>query len=159
GAAKLGFDARPTDDLDAEETREALVSAAAWQGRDPELVKRAVELAAHWRDLPASVRATVLNIAVDANPEYGAQVRREIAQEKDRRKRHEMIGALAAVRDPKRYEAALALMLDPKVDFRETMSMLWGAETEATRAVAQAFYRAHEAELVKRMPKDETAGE
>jgi alanyl aminopeptidase len=159
GAAKLGFDPKPTDDLDAESTREALVSAAAWQGRDPDLVKRATELAAHWRDLAPSIRATVLNIAVDANPDMGAQVQGELAAEKDRRKRREMIGALSSVRDPKRYEAALALMLDPKIDFRETMWMLFGGQTEATRAVAQAFYRAHEAEIVKRMPKDETAGE
>jgi alanyl aminopeptidase len=159
GAAKLGFDAKPADDLDAEETRVGLVSAAAWQGRDPDLVKRAIELAAHWRDLPAAIRGLVLEIAVDASAEIGAQVEGEVAQEKDRRKRQEMIGALSAIRDPKRYEAALALMLDPKVDFRETMWMLYGGQTEATRAVAQAFYRAHEAEIIKRMPKDETAGE
>ena len=158
-AAKLGFDPKPTDDLDAEETREALVSATAWDGRDPDLVKRAVELAGHWRDLPASIRKTVLGIAVDASPDIGAQVTRELAHEPDRAKRSEMISALANVRDPKRYQAALALMLDPKIDFRETMWMLYGGDTDATRAVAQAFYRAHEAELLRRMPKDETAGE
>jgi alanyl aminopeptidase len=159
GAAKLGFDAKATDDLDAEQTRQGLVSAAAWHGRDPELVKRATELAAHWRDLPTSIRSTVLEIAVDANADLSAQVQGEIAQEKDRSKRREMISALASVRDPKRYETALGLMLDPKVDFRETMWMLFGGNTDATRAVAQAFYRAHEAELLRRMPKDETAGE
>jgi alanyl aminopeptidase len=158
-ATKLGLDPKPTDDLDAEETREALVSAAAWDGRDPDLVKRAVELAGHWRDLPASIRKTVLGIAVDASPDLGAQVTRELAHEPDRGKRSEMISALANVRDPKRYQAALALMLDPKLDFRETMWMLYGGDTDATRAVAQAFYRAHEAELLRRMPKDETAGE
>jgi alanyl aminopeptidase len=157
-ATKLGFDPKATDDLDAEVTRQSLVSAAAWQGRDPDLVKRAVELAGHWRDLPAGIRGTVLEIAVDASPEIGAQVQREIAQEKDQDKRREMIAALAAVRDPKRYESALALMIDPKVDFRETMRMLWGGKTDATRATAQAFYRAHEAALLKRMPMDETAG-
>jgi hypothetical protein len=157
-ATKLGLDPKPTDDLDAEETRDALVSAAAWSGRDPDLVKRAVELAGHWRDLPAAIRGTVLEIAVDASPEVGARVQGEIAQEKDRAKRREMLGALAHMRDPKRYEAALALMLDPKIDFRETMWMLFGGDTDATRAVAQAFYRAHEAVLLKRMPTDETAG-
>jgi hypothetical protein len=49
-------------------------------------------------------------------------------------------------------------MLDPGVDFRETMWMLFGAQDNETRAVAQAFYRAHEAEILKRMPQDETAG-
>jgi hypothetical protein len=36
--------------------------------------------------------------------------------------------------------------------------MLFGATTDATRMAAQSFYRAHETELVARMPKDEVAG-
>jgi alanyl aminopeptidase len=158
GAAKVGLVPKDNDDLDVDTIRNQLMWAAAYHGRDPELVKQAIELAGHWRDLPAAIRATVLGIAVDANADIGAQVQSEIKQEKDRRKRNEMIDALTNVRDPKRYEAALALLLDPGVDFRETMWMLNGASTDATRAIAQAFYRAHEAEILKRMPQDETAG-
>ena len=158
GASKIGLVPKDTDDLDAESTREQLVMAAAYHGRDPELVKQATELAGHWRDLASSIRGSVLTIAVDANPDFGAQVQSEVKAEKDRRKRDEMIGALSSVRDPKRYEAALALMLDPGIDFRETMWMLFGAQNDATRAVAQAFYKAHEAKILERMPQDETAG-
>jgi alanyl aminopeptidase len=158
GALKIGLVPKDSDDLDAESTRQQLIMAAAYHGRDPELVKQATDAAAHWRDLPSSIRGSVLKIAVDANPDFGAQVQSEVKAEKDRRKRDEMIGALSAVRDPKRYEGALALMLDPGIDFRETMWMLFGAENDATRAVAQQFYRTHEAELLKRMPQDETAG-
>jgi alanyl aminopeptidase len=158
GATKVGLVPKDSDDLDAETTRAELISAAAWYGRDPELVKQAGELAAKWRDLPGGIRAEVLQIAVDASPELGAQIQDEVKREPDRRKRTEMFEALAIVRDPKRYEAALALLLDKSVDFRETMWMLFGTSTEATRVVAQNFFRTHEAELVARMPHDEVAG-
>ena len=158
GATKLGLVPKDSDDLDAELTRTALAFAAAWHGRDSDLVKQALDLAAKWRELPGGMRGTVLEIAVDASPELGTQVQSEVVHEQDRRKRDEMLGALAAVRDPKRYETALALLLDKAVDFRESMWMLFGATTDPTRLVAQNFFRAHEAELVARMPKDEVAG-
>ena len=55
-------------------------------------------------------------------------------------------------------EAALALLLDKRVDFREPMWMLFAPETEPTRLVAQSFFRRHQDELLARMPKDEVAG-
>lgn len=156
GAAKVGIMPKDSDDLDAESTRAELVNAAAWHGRDPELVKQAVELAAKWRDLPGGIRGTVLAIAVDASPDVNAQVLAEVTKETDRRKRDEMLNALGGVRDPKRYEQALALLLDKDLDFRESMWMLFGGSIDATREVAQRFYRAHEKELLARMPQDET---
>ncbi|HSN27562.1 MAG TPA: M1 family metallopeptidase [Kofleriaceae bacterium] len=156
GAAKVGMTAKDTDDLDAESTRGQLIGAAAWTGRDPALVKQAIELAAKWRDLPGGIRGTVLEIAVDASPDVFATTLAEVKKEPDRRKRGEMLNALAAVRDPKRYEQALGLLLEKDVDFRETMWMLFGPSIDATRNVAQSFYRAHEKELLARMPQDET---
>ncbi|MBV8761083.1 MAG: ERAP1-like C-terminal domain-containing protein, partial [Deltaproteobacteria bacterium] len=156
GAAKVGMLAKDSDDLDAESTRGELINAAAWHGRDPELVKQAVELAGKWRDLPGAIRQTVLTIAVDASPDVFAQTLAEVKKETDQRKRDEMIGALGAVRDPKRYEQALGLLLDKDIDFRATMWMLFGGSIDATRNTAQAFYRAHEKELLARMPQDET---
>jgi alanyl aminopeptidase len=158
GAAKLGLEPKPTDDFDAEVTRNSLVMAAAWVGRDPDLVKQAGELATRWRDLPDAIRGTVLTIAVDASPELGARVLAEVTAEKESRKRDEMLDALAAVRDPKRYEDALALVTNRALDLRETMSMLEQGSTRATREVARAFYRTHEAAILERMPHDEVAG-
>ena len=156
GAAKVGMMPKDSDDLDAESTRAELINAAAWHGRDPELVKQAVELAAKWRDLPGGIRSTVLSIAVDASPDVNAQVLTDVKKEADRRKRDEMLEALGGVRDPKRYEQALGLLLDKDLDFRETMWMLFGGSIDATRNVAQNFFRTHEKELLARMPQDET---
>ena len=158
GATRLGPMPKDSDDLDAESVRGLLFSAAAWYGRDPELVKQSVELASRWRDLPPSVRGRVLRIAADASPELYDRLVHEVKTEPDRTKRGEIFIALAAVRDPDRLKTALALTLDPAVDFRESDALLRGASTEATREVDEAFFRAHADELLARMPKDEVNG-
>jgi cytosol alanyl aminopeptidase len=171
GAAKAGLVPRDSDTLDIEITRGALTGAVAWSGRDPRLVAEAAKLAEHWRDLPQSVRGEVLRLAVDARPEVFERTLQEVRTETDRGRRQEMLRALASVRDPRRYTTALGLMLDKTLDPRETLTMLFGgggggrggggvtgAEGEAHLAVAQAFFREHQAEIMGTMPQDGTAG-
>ena len=158
GATKLGALPKPNDDFDAESTRDGLYWMVAWLGRDPALIKQSLDLAAGWHDLPASVRGEILAVAVDASPELFEKILLDVKTEPDRFHRRQMLAALAAVRDPKRIEAALELMLDSPIDFRETERMLFETSTEATRAIAEQFFRAHEAELANRMPQDEVAG-
>jgi alanyl aminopeptidase len=169
GAVKAGLLPRDTDSLDVEVTRDQLISAAAWRGREPRLIAEAVKLVDHWRDLPQSVRGEVLRIAVDARPEVFERTLKEVQTETDRSKRQEMLRALASVRDPKRQETALGLMLDARLDPRETLMMLFGggggrggggggSDGDANLQVAQAFFREHQAEIMKTMPQDGTAG-
>src|SRR5262249_27978299 len=73
-------------------------------------------------------------------------------------KRADMIHALGRVRDPKRQEAALQLLLEPKLDFREFESLLFERHDETTRKTAEGFFRAHAGEIMKRMPLDEENG-
>ena len=157
-AQKLGLAGQPGDDIDAEFNRADVMRAVAWFGRDPELIKQCVDLAQNWRDLPEAMRGLVLKIAVDANPDLHAKLLREVKNETDRNYRDDIYGALINVRDPKRVEAALELLLDPQLDFRETMWMLLGTSTEATRKVAERFARTHKAKLLERMPKDAVTG-
>ncbi|MDB4954501.1 MAG: Peptidase, partial [Myxococcales bacterium] len=158
GAVKLGLTPKDTDDLDAEINRNEIVYAAAWSGRDPDLIKQATELARSWRDLPEAIRGTVLDIAVDASPELFDKIKHDVKSEPDRQRRELMFHALAVVRDPKRFASALELVLDPAVDFREAMDMLFETSTEPTRAVAETYVRDHKDELFKRMPHDEVSG-
>ena len=168
GAAKAGFLPREGDTLDVEVTRNELIGAVAWRGRDPKLVAEAVKLAEHWRDLPQPARGEILRIAVDARPEIFERTLKEVASEADRSRRQEMLRALASVRDPRRQETALGLMLDAKLDPRETLGLLGGGggrrgggggdDGDANLKVSQAFFRAHQAEIMQRMPQDGTAG-
>ncbi|HEY0189516.1 MAG TPA: M1 family metallopeptidase [Kofleriaceae bacterium] len=169
GAAKAGFVPRTSDSLDTEVTRGLLIQAAAWQGRDPRLVADAVRLADRWRDLPQGVRGSVLDLAVDASPAVFDRVRKEVMTEQDRTRRTEMLHALGSVRDAARQQQALLLVIDPKLDARETINLLFGAAgrgrridggalDDASLAVAQQFFRDHQAQIMKSIPEDGTAG-
>jgi alanyl aminopeptidase len=155
GATHLGLTSKPNEDLDVERERVDLFLLAAWLGRDPELVKKAVELGQRWTELPAAIRGPILAIAVDASPELFAHVLAAVKTEPDRSKRDEMVFALGHVRDPARVQQALALALDRTFDIRESIALFTAWSSEPTRAVVEAFYREHEAELSARMPKDE----
>jgi len=157
-ARKLGVLPRAEDDLDSESSRRELVHAAAWLGRDPELVKSAIAQGAAWHELPQSIRGAILALAVDSDARLFAQTISAVKTEPDRARRREMLAALAAVRDRRRVLTAFELVLDPALDFRETMGMLAGTSSEATRRVAETFVRDHLDALMQRMPRDEVSG-
>ena len=157
-ATRLGFVPKETDDLETERSRSVLMGTAGALGRDPELVKQAQALAAHWRDLPESSRTTVLRIAIDGDPDRVGHVIEELRTAQKREDRDILISTLALLRDPKSYAAAIDVTLDPALDLRETNTILVGATTEATRAIAEAFLRTHGDELEKRLPHDEVSG-
>jgi alanyl aminopeptidase len=168
GALKAGLLPREADTLDLEVTRDALIRAVAWRGREPKLVAQAVKLADKWRDLPQSARAEVLQLAVDARPELFDRILKEVVVEPDRTRRQDMLRALASTRDPQRQATALGLMLDPKLDPRETLLMLVGGRgdrgsifsdgRDTNLTVAQTFFRDHQEEIMKSMPQDGTSG-
>ena len=158
GAAKAGLVPRDGDDLDTESTRAQLVGVVVGVARDPALTAEAVRLAPTWRGLPQAVRGTVLAIAVDANAELFERTLREVPTEKVQDDREEMLGALAGVRDPARHVAALGLLLDGKVDIRESMWMLFGGRDRAAQDVSRAFFREHQAAILARIPHEDTTG-
>ncbi len=157
GAEQAGFLGKDTDTLDLEETRADLVRAAAWLGREPKLVDEAARLVERgWRDLPQAIRGLALAIAVDARPDLFARALRDVRTEPDRARRGELYAALGGVRDRARQKRALGLVIDPKLDLRETMAMLSGPRTQANLAVAQQFFRDHAAAILPRAPSAET---
>jgi peptidase M1-like protein/ERAP1-like protein len=169
GALKVGLVPRDADSLDTEVMRGDVIHAVAWHAREPALVAEAVKLAGRWRTLPQSMRGEILEIAVDASPEVFERTLKEVAGETDHVKRFAMLHALSNVRDPGRQTAALGLLLDVKLDSRETLQMLVagrggpgdedsGGLDEANLATAQGFFRDHEAAILAAMPRDGTAG-
>jgi alanyl aminopeptidase len=159
GATKVGLVPKPDEDLDAEKVRSHLLSLVAWTGRDPDLVKQASDLASGWHELPVAIRGLVLEVAADASPDLHAKLIRDLPAETSRVHRKEMLGAIGSVRDAKRYEAGLELMLGSKVDFRETVWLLYTFSNEPMRQVAERFVRAHADTLLQKMPKESATGE
>lgn len=158
GATNVGLLPRVNDDLDAESVRNSLVYTVGWLGQDPDFAKQAVEQAANWRDLPSAVRGLILRIAANASPDLHAKLLHDVKGERDRARRQEMYNALGAVRDAKRYEAALELTLDPAIDFREAQRLLLAASNNAMLEVSERFVRAHKDALFARLPKESVTG-
>jgi alanyl aminopeptidase len=157
GAAQAGFLGKDTDTLDVEDTRGRLLRAVGGSGREPKLVAEAARLVERgWRDLPQAIRGVALEIAADARPDLFERLLREVRTEPDRSRREEVYFALAGVRDRERQKQALGLVIDPKVDIRETIWMLFAARAQPNLAVAQQFFRDHAAEIMKRAPSAET---
>jgi alanyl aminopeptidase len=157
-AHRVGILPRDEDDLDAESVRLDLLRAAAWLGRDPKLVAEAVVGARAWRELPEATRSTVLMLAADSEPTLFSELERSVRSERDRARRREMLSALAAVRDPRQVSVTLELIFELNLDFRETLMVLLGTSTEATRQVAERFFREHQAAIMQGMPREDVLG-
>jgi len=157
-ARKFGLSPKDSDSLDVESARGDLVRLVAEVAREPALVAEAVKLADHWRDLAPSIRAQVLRIAVHARPAIFERVRKEVYSEPDRVKRQEMLFAMASSPDVRQQRAALDLLLDPKLDIRETQFMLFGAFADANRKVARQFVKDNKDAIMKRIPTEGTTG-
>ncbi len=156
-ALAAGLTPKDSDTLDLESTRGALVGTVAWTAREPKLVEQAVALSEKWRDLPQATRGLVLDIAVDASPGVFAKILKDVRTEADRTRRQEMYAALGSVRDPKRQAEALALILDPKLDIRETLAMVEKPEHDENHTVVRQFWKDHDKQIFDRLPKTGTA--
>jgi cytosol alanyl aminopeptidase len=155
-ARKFGWAPRDGDGLDVESVRASLLAAVAGVAREPALSAEAVKLAANWRDLPPSVRSHVISIAANTSAAVFERLRGEVYTETDRARRQEIVFALAKASDVKQQRAALDLMLDPKVDIRDTQFMMFGARSEKNRAVARQFVRDNKDAIMKRIPSEGT---
>ncbi len=157
-ALQAGVVASDRDSLDLETSRGELLDAAGELGREPKLAAQAIKLAAKWRDLPPAIRGQVLAIAAHASPAIYQRALREVVTEEDRVRRRELLDALATTRDPAPLRTALALLLDPRLDIRDTQLMFEPPMLEPSRLAAQQFFRDHQAELLKRVPLDSPTG-
>jgi alanyl aminopeptidase len=157
-ARKAGLTPKVGDSLDVEVVRGALIDAVANVGRDPALNAEAVKLADKWRDLPPAIRGEVLALAAHASPAVFDRLLKEIHSETDRARRSEIVNALAGTRDVAQQRAALALILDPSLDIRDTQFMLFGAREDASRAVSQQFFRDNKDAILSRIPTAGTTG-
>jgi len=156
-ARKLGWKPRKGDDLDAETIRGALVHLVADAG-DEGLRKEAVRLAKNWKALPASTRVHVLAIAADADAATFQAVREAALVEPDRVVRADLLNALTSGRDPKRVRDALALMLDDRLDVRDTEYIYHPALGHpAQRAVVEAYARDNLDKILARVPVETAA--
>jgi alanyl aminopeptidase len=163
-AQRVGWVERASD---AEATRELRVEllpfAARYEARDT-LRLHARELALRWlvkRDSVAAnmVEPVLMTAGRYANAAFYDRLEGALLASTDRHDRTQMLRGLSKVRDPKLRDRALALMLDPRIDGRETLYFLERGmlEDDADRVAAFDFVRAHFDELVAKLPPETPA--
>jgi alanyl aminopeptidase len=155
-AHRAGLAPRDGEALDVEVARNNLAYIAGNVGRDPALFTDAVKLSQRWRELPEGIRDRVLALAADASPAAFERLYREVFAESDRARRRDMINALSSVHDVTHQTEALGLMLDDRLDIRDTAGVLFGAEEEPNRVAAQRYFQDHKDAILKRVPSDGT---
>ena len=159
-AAELGWSAKPDDDADTRLLRAGLVPFVARQGGDAALKAEARRLAAGWLDNrsgvgPDMLRAVLSTAALSGDQSLFDRLLAELRKTQDRTERGAIIAALRSFRDPAIVQQALAVMLLPEFDVRETSSLLFSGSGEPeTQALSFEFLKAHYDEVLKRLPRE-----
>ena len=136
--------------------RAAIVPMVADAG-EPRLAREAIALARKWRALPAALRTMGVPVAAQ-DPAIYAALTRDLFAERDRGRRADLLTALAGVRDVGREARSLALMIDPRLDPRETRFVAAQVRGEPRNvAAAAAFLRAHFDRIVGAAPEEARA--
>jgi cytosol alanyl aminopeptidase len=163
-ARALGFVERPGDSDETKLLRHDLVAFVAREGQEPDLQAEARRLALKWLDDRASVSPDLVGQILDIAARHGDRTLFERFLEAakaspNRRDRRRLYGALGEFQDAGLLKQALALTLDPALDFRETeVAMNSATETPLGRAAVWEFVQAHFDAIVARMPRETTAG-
>ena len=167
-AGALGWLPLATDTDDDRQLRPVLLPAVAVHGQDTALQQQAVALAQAWladrSTLPADLRAPVLATAAQASgpgsgePLFNA-LALALAASTVRTERGDLLAALGHFRQPALAQRARALLLNPQIDLRDSLSPLLQAQAADPPSwpEALAWVLHHHATLAKRMDQDDVA--
>jgi alanyl aminopeptidase len=156
-ARALSWQARLRDDIDAEQSRAALVPLVAWSG-DASLRAAAVALAKNWRKLPSSNRGSILAIAADADAATFDRLLAAAPTETDPELRNDVLRALTQVTDEARLRSALALTFDQRIEPRDARGLVLAGRGLAQFRIVDAYFRDHLSELLARFPDNGNGG-
>jgi aminopeptidase N len=162
-AKRLGLRPRPGETVDEQRLRSAAWSALLYRARDPGAIREATRLARAWLTDRTAVAAEVAGMMVYAAAYFGDSALfdaylAEADRTADREDRTALLTALGAFPEPALVDRALALLLDPARDVRETRSILFAAMRKESRERAWAFFKSHHEALLGRMRDDEKSG-
>ncbi len=164
-AAALGLRSRPGEDEETRWIRPGLVEVVADHGEDAALRAECARLARAWLGDKGAVEPELVGTVLAIAARFGDRalfdgLARVAKTAQDRVDRDRAIAALGQVQDPALVRAALALVLDPELDARESVRILWGLTRlpAQTAPLAYAFLVEHFDALVARLPRDTAAG-
>jgi len=161
-AGRLGWQRGTGDSEERQDLRRSLVPMVA--SDDPALAATAAKLADHWLADRTGIADDLVGpaLAVAARHGDGARFERILAAARAARDRTEhgrLLGALGAFTDPAIASKALALVLAPDLDLRETVGIVHGVLAQReTRDLGIAFVTEHLDELLAHMRSDDASG-
>ncbi len=144
--------------------RPSLTRLGGIEGNNPKLLAHAGMLTREWLKNHEAVSNEMVGVVMMLSSRlndrslFEAEVA-ALKTEKDRRARRRLYSALGLVTDPALAKRALALVLAPDVDLRETATIVFSlGGHEATQRLAFDFVKAHYDELKKRLPVEWESG-
>ncbi len=160
-ARTLGWLPRPDDDDERRALRRRLLPLVAGPGEESVLAGEALALAGRWladrRQVPAEVAWPALQVAARRGDRVlFDRIVAEAARTANRTERGRLLATLGGFEDPALARAALAQVLAPGADLRDTAPILDRSLTgRATRRLAWSFLVERWAELQPRLRSDE----
>tara|TARA_R110002096_G_scaffold16898_1_gene57669 strand:- start:126936 stop:129611 length:2676 start_codon:yes stop_codon:yes gene_type:complete len=128
-AKRLGWKAKSGEPSSRVALREEVLALVIFEAGDAKLAAEGTRLAKAWLDNPTSVDANIAQLALKVGAHFGdaALLEQYVAAIKatsDRSRRRLLLTGLSAVEDPALIDQVLKVMLDPKIDVRESQRML-----------------------------------
>jgi alanyl aminopeptidase len=157
-AEALGWEPKPGEEESSKLLRSRLTVLAAGEGQSEKLRTQARDLTMRWLADNTPVDAAVLNRALWIAAQYGDWdlYRALLAAARNApgpKQREPLLAALSWFRNPEIAQAAMALVLSPDFDIRESINILKGpASGFETRALSYEFVKEHYGQLVERLP-------
>jgi cytosol alanyl aminopeptidase len=167
-AQALGWNARAGDDPETKLLRTAIVPFVAADGQDSVLARQAQALADRWLNDHTGVDRDMIDgvlsvAAASGDRAFFDRLLNELANTSDEGQRRSLLHALGCFRDPKLAEASLDLLLDSKIDIRESQPLLetvaFSERYRETGRLPFEFVRKNFNELKRRLPSGGPVGD
>lgn len=157
-ARELGWQAKAADSAGTRELRASLLGALTDLGDDPKFFAEADALANKWLDDPSALEADSVDLVLRARASRGDRklfdrLTELLKKETDSRRRDRLVGAFGAFRDPALVKAGLGLYLDPALDPRVAVGLLW-SQRRANVRVAWTFLKENFDAVMGRTPAE-----
>ncbi len=159
-ANELGWKSKPDDTENTKLLRKTLLRFVVEEGEDHELAAQAAELANDWLADRKAVEPEMVGAVLCSAATYGDKklfdsLYREAIKTTDPTEREQLLGAMACFQNPKLAASALNVVLDKKIDIRESIYIAWSMESYPDKSnLVYGFVTQNFNALSSRLPRD-----